>query len=240
MQKFFLIALAAGLCAAVAVAEFRRGTLWFNMPTQDEFPVRGVDVSHHQGKIDWMALRGSGIRFAYIKATEGGDFVDPDFARNWTEAESAGIARGAYHFFTLCRSGEEQARHFLRTVRFREADLPLVADLEYSGNCSENPRITDVTREVDGFLRAIDGAAGRKTTIYTTYDFFRTNLNASHLERDVWIRDVFFEPRGVFKDRYRIWQYSMVARLPGIKGRVDMNAFRGSTGDFAAWMRSAK
>src|SRR5687768_3711582 len=74
-------------------------------PSEARYPTQGIDVSHHQGVIEWSLLSGQGVDFAYIKASEGGDFVDPAFARNWDGAGRAGIRRGAYHFFTLCRSG---------------------------------------------------------------------------------------------------------------------------------------
>ena len=93
-------------------------------PDRGKFPVRGVDVSHHQGAIDWQALKSDGIAFAYIKASEGGDFSDPKFTENWREAARAGIARGAYHFFTLCRPGEEQARLFTAMVPVSPGALP--------------------------------------------------------------------------------------------------------------------
>src|SRR5262245_15828853 len=61
--------------------------------------IQGVDVSWHQGAIDWRTLAADDVAFAYIKATEGGDHVDERFAFNWREAGAAGLYRGAYHFF---------------------------------------------------------------------------------------------------------------------------------------------
>src|ERR671910_485801 len=60
----------------------------------------GVDVSSHQSEIDWENVAGDGIEFAYIKATEGGDYVDERFQQNWDDSAAAGLDRGAYHFFT--------------------------------------------------------------------------------------------------------------------------------------------
>src|SRR5438128_304537 len=69
-------------------------------PSDARYPEQGIDVSHHQGAIDWAVLPAQGVDFAYIKATEGGDHVDRLFARNWQAAADAGMKRGAYHFFT--------------------------------------------------------------------------------------------------------------------------------------------
>ena len=85
-------------------------------PSDRDFPSQGIDVSHHQGPIEWPLLPRQGVDFAYIKATEGGDFRDSAFAANWAGARAAGIARGAYHFFTLCRSGADQAANFIAAV----------------------------------------------------------------------------------------------------------------------------
>src|SRR5687767_14111397 len=65
--------------------------------------VQGVDVSKYQGDIDWDRVRAAGMRFAYLKVSEGGDVVDPRFYENWENAARAGLPRGAYHFIYWCR-----------------------------------------------------------------------------------------------------------------------------------------
>src|SRR5512146_139615 len=76
-------------------------------------PVQGIDVSAWQGDIDWLKARAAGTQFAFIKATEGGDHLDPKFLENWEGAKRAGIARGAYHFLYWCRPADEQALWFM-------------------------------------------------------------------------------------------------------------------------------
>src|SRR3954469_22613633 len=66
-------------------------------PPADVLIRRGIDVSHHQGTINWDAVAGDGVEFAWMKATEGATFRDASFARNWHQAGAAGLARGAYH-----------------------------------------------------------------------------------------------------------------------------------------------
>src|SRR6185295_7868151 len=82
-------------------------------PSDGLYPRQGIDVSHYQGRIDWAALPAQGVDFAYIKASEGGDLRDDAFQANWAGARRAGIARGAYHYFTLCRPGAAQAANFI-------------------------------------------------------------------------------------------------------------------------------
>ncbi len=113
-------------------------SIWFglwipNAPPERTYPVRGIDVSHHQGPIDWRAVAESGVHFAYIKATEGCDFQDADFFAHWNGAGRAGIARGAYHFFTFGTPGKEQAANFAAVVPVEPHSLPPAVDLEISG-----------------------------------------------------------------------------------------------------------
>jgi lysozyme len=106
-----------------------RARSWF-LPGGPDW-VQGIDVSHHQGPINWDEVAGDDVRFAWIKATEGGDWEDPRFDENWAGAGAAGVPRGAYHFFTLCRPAAEQAAWFLSVAPAGE--LPTAVDLEYGG-----------------------------------------------------------------------------------------------------------
>src|SRR6516165_7639969 len=103
-----IVALGVVALAPFLYPQLETGWLWHD--------VIGVDVSGHQGDIDWLSLAAGGVAFAYIKATEGGDFRDKQFQKNWDGARTAGMLRGAYHFFTQCRSGADQATNFIRTV----------------------------------------------------------------------------------------------------------------------------
>jgi lysozyme len=60
--------------------------------------VLGIDVSHHNGEVDWFAVARSDVKFAYVKATDGHGFVDPRFGQSWAQMREAGLLRGAYHF----------------------------------------------------------------------------------------------------------------------------------------------
>src|SRR5262245_12494312 len=82
-------------------------TFWFG-PDLARFPVHGIDVSHHQGAIDWAQVKASGQTFAFIKATEGADFRDKRFSENWRQARAEGLVTGAYHYFTFCSPGVAQ------------------------------------------------------------------------------------------------------------------------------------
>ena len=106
-------------------------------------PIQGIDVSYWQGDIDWDAVRDAGVRFAFIKATEGGDHLDPKFLENWYAAKRAGIARGAYHFIYWCRPANEQALWFMLNVPPDSDALPPVLDLEWNSASKTCPGKVD-------------------------------------------------------------------------------------------------
>jgi len=105
------------------------------------YAIRGVDVSYYQGEIDWRTLRRSGVRFAYIKATEGTSLRDPRFAENWQRSHDAGMVRGAYHFFSICKSGAVQAANFIAAIPASTGSLPNALDAEQMEPCPKGRRI---------------------------------------------------------------------------------------------------
>ncbi|MEI1277323.1 GH25 family lysozyme [Leptospira venezuelensis] len=206
---------------------FDKGIIWFAYPSQSKYPIRGIDVSNHQGNIDWKKVSENKISFAYIKATEGGDWKDKAFPRNWKEANELGIRVGAYHFFTLCRSGKEQAANFISYVPKDPKALPPVADLEFVGNCKERPPLQDVKKEIQEFLIALENYYGKRPLLYLTYEFIDQYLDTDFLEYPVWIRDIFGHPASSFERKWFIWQYHSRARISGIDGPVDLNVWNG-------------
>ena len=138
MKKRLLLS-GAGVVIAVGIvcALFYFDVLHFNNPSTKDYPVRGVDVSHYQGEIDWGTLADQKIQFAYLKATEGSSYLDPYFLENWKGAKEAGLKYGAYHFFSYDGSGSQQAEHYIASVPMGGA-LPPVIDLKFYGDKEEN------------------------------------------------------------------------------------------------------
>ena len=192
-------------------------------PSETTYPTQGIDVSHHQGRIEWPALPSQGVDFAYMKATEGGDHVDSRFAINWREAGAAGLRRGAYHFFTLCRGGRDHAANFIRNVPRDPGALAPAVDLEYLGNCGSRPSPRQVRKELSEFLALIEAHYGKPAILYLTKEFDEAYQNSTSFNRPLWLRSLIVEPR--FGARpWAIWQASNFRRLKGIDGRVDWNA----------------
>lgn len=196
-------------------------------PSDDDYPRQGIDVSHHQGAIDWGMLPAQSVDFAYIKATEGGDHRDRNFAFNWASARNEGVERGAYHFFTLCRPGAEQAANFISAVPIDPPALPPAVDLEYMGNCSGRMTRAQFDRELTAFIRAVEAHYRRPVLLYLTEEFDEAFQVSARFRRPLWLRSILLEPR--FGARpWHIWQASNFRRLKGIEGRVDWNVERTS------------
>ena len=185
----------------------------------------GVDVSAHQGEIDWRRVAADEIRFAYIKASEGGSFTDSRFRANWAAAGAAGLERGAYHFFTLCRTGDDQARHFLTVAPPDPRALRPAVDLELSGNCSRRPPKSQVEAELEDFLTIVEEAWGRSALLYVGDDWEHHYPVRTRLDRPLWQLKFLRRPT---QDNVRVWQIHGLARVEGISGRVDLDIMRPS------------
>lgn len=234
-MKSLLLAFAIVVCAAAALAAvlLYKGVLRLNYPGLAEFPVQGVDVSHHQGVVNWPNLKGPTVRFAYIKATEGADFQDSNFASNWVGAQSVGIRPGAYHYFTLCKPGVAQARNFLASMAaVHGPSLPPAVDLEFGGNCAARPSKAAFAAELKSFVDAVRAGTGCPVVLYLTPDFHASYLEGEAIDEALWVRDIYLRPHLPGRGNWTIWQYANRGRLPGVDNFIDLNVFRGSVADF--------
>jgi lysozyme len=190
----------------------------------------GIDVSRHQGIIDWARVADDRIAFAYLKATEGGDVIDRRFAINRTDATAAGIRIGAYHFFTFCRSGADQAANFLRIAPPARAMLPPAVDVEPGGNCSNPPSPDVVQAQFDEFVRIVESQWQQPMLVYALPGSIITDRSSTSSPaalrppavRHRWARRLFRRPRG----RWEVWQVSGWAHVRGINGPVDLDIAR--------------
>ncbi len=202
--------------------------------------IHGIDVAKYQGSIDFAHARANGVAFAFLKATEGGDRVDDNFATNWSKAKAAGLPRGAYHFFYFCRSAAEQAKWFIRNVPREAAALPPVLDMEWnpqSPTCKIRPPADKVRSEMRVFLQMVERHYGKKPIIYTTPDFFDDNGLASFKGYGWWLRATNEHPDAKYDNHpWLFWQYTGTGRVPGVKGDADINVFRGDGKSWRAWL----
>lgn len=197
-------------------------------PAPERYPVRGIDVSHHQGAIDWTKVAKSGVAFAYLKASEGATWRDRRFAENWRGAERAGLARGAYHYFSFCSRGAKQAANFLAAVPPTKGVLPPVADVEFVGNCERWKSLEEVRAELRAFLAEVEKAWRVRPILYVTSESHE-RITRGHFDGyPLWIRSVQGPPAADLDPAWIFWQYSETGKVPGIAGPVDLNVFSGS------------
>jgi lysozyme len=205
-------------------------------PNRRLYPLRGIDVSHYQGSIDWPAVAGDDISFAYIKASEGLNDHDPYFARNWRGAHEAGVPTGAYHYFIFCRSGRAQALNFLAAAPHGAGALPPAVDLEMGTGCKGRPTGARVRAELQDFLDVVEARQGRPAILYVTphfYDVYREYLP----RRVMWRRSVHEEPD---RSSWAFWQYHSLGHVQGVRGHVDLNVFAADQDEFDRFLSSGR
>lgn len=203
----------------------------------------GIDVSHHQGKIDWFAARHDlghdGEPWVYIKATEGRDYVDPMFFEHVRGAGLAGFGTGAYHFARFDSGDDpvEDARaemdDFLRVIDQQSLTILPCIDIELGGIKRREPAWCR-----DWWAAAIEhllAETGQWPMIYTGYWTLRWIFGKRH--RRGWLpithtRCLLWwaeytngtKPRRTLDDwAPTIWQHTSKGRVAGIRGRVDRN-----------------
>lgn len=206
-----------------------------------DYAVHGLDVARFQDKINWRQVKTAGISFAFIKATEGGDLLDPRFKENWRNAGRAGIPRGAYHFYYFCTPPKVQARWFIRNVPKSRGALPPVLDLEwnpFSPTCTKRPSGREVRRQARVFLDMLERHYGQRPIIYTTIEFYR-DTGIGRLGEEFWLRSTAKTLDKTYPgQRWSFWQYTGTGRVSGVAGDVDINAFAGNRNDWQRWLQA--
>jgi len=207
-------------------------------------PVHGIDLSKFQPAVDWPTARANGVSFAFIKATEGGDQIDPMFRQHWQGAARAGIPRGAYHFFYHCRPAAEQARFFIANVPRSPGALPPVLDMEWtptSPTCRTRNSPAYIRSEAQIFIAALQAHYGQRPILYTAIDFFEDNQMWRVKGADFWLRSVKAHPSDLYNGQnWTFWQYSGTGKVPGIAGQTDLNVFNGSAQDWQTWLAASQ
>lgn len=186
---------------------------------------QGIDVSSWQGNINFTDVKNSGIYIVYIKSSEGTNYIDPYFERNYQNAKANGLKVGFYHYVTA-RNTEEarnQANFFAKVISGKEPDCKLAMDFESFDNLSIN-EINEISKV---FLETLQNATNKEVVIYSNSysarNIFSKDLNIYPL----WVANYgVSEPAG--NDKWSTWvgwQYTSTGRVNGISGNVDRNQF---------------
>lgn len=189
--------------------------------------IKGIDVSHWQGEIDWNKVKLDGVEFAFIKATQGTSYSKVDYFRNHSpRALGVGIHVGAYHYgdFSTVAEAKAQAEYFLSVIKGYKLTYPVVLDLEENKKGASKAQLTDAAIV---FLEALENA-GYFAVLYTGKSFLENQLDEARLKRyALWVAR-YNSYLGRDAD---IWQFTSSGTINGISGNVDVNwSYR----DFAA------
>lgn len=204
-------------------------------------PIQGIDVARYQENVDFARARAAGTHFVFMKATEGKDYIDPNFRLNWQRARDAGMPRGAYHFMTWCSLASEQAAWFTQNVPYDPSALPPVLDLEWNNHssCKVKPSKADALEKIRLMLDVMERHSGKLPIIYTDINFHRDILAGEYFPNAFWLRSTAAEPHERYENRpWTFWQYTQTGVVPGVRGEVDRNAFYGSTEDWLMFLHT--
>ncbi|MCY7292282.1 MAG: glycoside hydrolase family 25 protein [Ferruginibacter sp.] len=197
------------------------------------YSIHGIDVSRYQQTISWkdvkqMKVDDVAIGFAFIKATEGIDNVDPQYRNNMANAKEAGMPRGAYHFFIGSKSGKLQAAHFVETVYLKKGDLPPVLDVEQANGAS----VFDVQQRVADWLLLAEKRYKVKPIIYSNIDFYNTYLAGRFDDYPLWIAHYLEKNKPRIQRSWLFWQHNETGHVNGIRTNADFNVFNGDSTAF--------
>ena len=196
-----------------------------------KYPVKGIDVSAHNGDIDFSKVASEGFDFVFIKATEGKDFNDRNFKTNYDKARQAGLKTGVYHFFRFDREGVEQGMNFIRTVGTRRPPLGFVIDVEKSGNPDSIP--PDIVKKRLFSMVDYLNLLGIRVMFYTNIEGYYDYIADTFPGFPLWICSFHNHP---INAEWTFWQHNHHGEVSGIKGDVDINSFCGSREEWLAFL----
>ncbi|QUB82805.1 glycoside hydrolase family 25 protein [Prevotella jejuni] len=189
----------------------------------------GIDVSHHQGKIDWKEVaKDKQIKFVYIKATQGTSIKDKNYEQNIKGARRQGLRCGSYHYLSCLTSVRSQFRNFQKAMRGHKQDLIPMIDIEHEGVKRWSKK--QVQDSVALFAKLIERKYGKKPLIYSHVNFYNSHLTPRYNKYFLFLSRYSSERpsiKGV--GRHNIWQFTDRGRVRGIHGNVDLDRFMSGT-----------
>ena len=189
--------------------------------------IKVIDVSHHNTVNDWAAVKASGVKGVFIKATEGKTYIDPDFAKNVRGAQAVGLKVGFYHYARPeNNAAADEIKNFLMAIKSFEADLPHVLDVEGEA-MGQKVGAFNLTVWSYAWLSSVQKATGHRVAIYTGASFSKSYLGTKLAMYPLWVAH-YGATTPAANDAWPKWmafQYTSDGQVPGISGRVDMNEF---------------
>ncbi|MGE0870569.1 MAG: glycoside hydrolase family 25 protein [Kofleriaceae bacterium] len=225
--------LVAGLLLASAIWIAARDDRALMSPSCAGDTVAGIDVSYHQDRVDWARVRRAGIRFAFIRVSDGATFVDPRFAQHWIEAEYAHVLRGAYQYFRPAEDPIAQADLMIAALARDRGELPPAIDVEETGG----KRPAQVAAAVRAWVDRVRAKLGVEPIVYVSPEFWRDRVGSADLSKlPLWIAHYDTDCPRVPKPwvHWTFWQHTKTGRVPGIRGNVDLDVFAGTLDELRA------
>ena len=240
MLKQTLFFLFLFFCLVVVLIKTQRKTIGRVRNHQDpwqmasDYDVRGLDLSHHNGKILYEGL--DTLDFVFLKATEGTTHIDRDFETHYKGFKNKGIALGVYHFFRFDTDGEQQAIHFLNRIKGHTFQVPLIVDVEHENN--PKVRREKVIQRLNEFMQTIKKKTGQKPIIYTNGDGYSDFVEKEFDDHTLWLSSTNAWRPAMMDCTF--WQFNINADLMEITHRADLNVFRGSREEWEGYLKKHK
>lgn len=196
-----------------------------NMLSPGNQPFDGIDISKHNGVIDWDEIGGNKhVKFVYIKATEGSNYRHTHYYRaNMMEAHRRGLKVGSYHYLLLNRPVKEQFEHFKTVAKKADQDLIPMIDVEDTASCPV-ARVREVVKE---FADLVEKHYGCRPMIYTNVSYFNTRLGLAFKSYPLCIASYSRQPALTSKTDWVLWQFTDNGRSPGMREAIDLSRFGG-------------
>lgn len=199
------------------------------------YPVRGIDVSAHNGMMNLEAAVADGIEFIFIKASEGNTFHDENFRINYDKARHAGLKIGAYHFFRFDCDGVSQGMNLRKAIGDRKLELGVAIDVEQTGNPEGiDPKL--IKRRLEAMVDYLY-LSGIRVSIYSTRDGYYDYVQEAVPGTCLWI--CAFHPTPI-EAEWTFWQYYHHGKVAGIRGEVDLDVFCGSRSEWQNYLDGAQ
>jgi GH25 family lysozyme M1 (1,4-beta-N-acetylmuramidase) len=231
LQRFGVVALALVAIAGSIGLVLRAPLSLAPPPPPLESLVGGIDISHHQGQVDWTTVLQKKPGFIFMKATEGESLHDPQFERNWGALKGSTIPRGAYHFYRPQDDPGAQARFFLSRVKLEASDLPPVLDVEVT----DAKHSAQIIAGVKQWLEEVERATNRRPILYSYTEFWRDHLASGFRDYPLWLAG-----NRAAVETWAFWQRGDKGEVAGISGCVDEDVFRGSEEDLRRFIQTGR
>ena len=197
----------------------------FGVRIPQSYPIVGIDISHHQGEINYSeAVKKTGdtdsIQFIYIKVTEGTDFKDSNYDQNAEGFAALGMNYGFYHYYQPNESARKQALFYCETIKLYNFKLIPVVDIEVIGDRNKH----DLVDSLEVFINTVDQLLECRPMIYTYVSFYADYLEGSSLDNELyWLASYNSTNPYMKKENAIIWQFSESGTVNGISTKVDLN-----------------